>query len=136
VALAEAGHYERTGNPRRTLAAVSRADSLSLEADFRVRMEANGLASRAYAALGMADSAAARGLAAVHALERVRAGLESAELRGSLAAAAARLYGDVVLLRCVQPAGGSCTWTAVPASRRCAAPWPAPAWCTSPATAS
>jgi CHAT domain-containing protein len=97
VALAEARHYADSGEPREVLRAVSRARDAAVPADFTVGMESHSLAARAYTALGNADSAVVNGVAAVQALERVRAGLASTELRGSFASAAADVYGDAVL---------------------------------------
>lgn len=98
VALAEARHADAAGRHRQVLAAANRARAASIEGDFRTAAEISGLAARAYAALGQLDSAAVEGLAAVHALDRVRGDLASTELRGSLTASSARIYGDVVLI--------------------------------------
>jgi CHAT domain-containing protein len=76
---------------------VARAQAASLEADFHARSHAHALASRAYAGLGLADSAVIAGLAAVESLERVRTGLAAAELRTTYADASADVYGSVVL---------------------------------------
>jgi CHAT domain-containing protein/tetratricopeptide (TPR) repeat protein len=98
VALAEARHAELEARPRQVLRAVARVQAEALQADFRMRMESHGLAARAYAGLARLDSAAVEGRAAVDALERVRGGLASDELRGSFGAASAMVYGDVVLI--------------------------------------
>jgi tetratricopeptide (TPR) repeat protein len=97
VALAEARHHEHAGRSRDVLRSVARAETVMLAADFGARTEAGSLAARAYVALGLPDSAAVRGLAAVHALERVRTGLASTELRGTFAAASSNVYGGVVM---------------------------------------
>lgn len=98
VALAEARHAEMEARPRQVLRAVARVHAEALQADFRLRMESHSLAARAYAGLARLDSAAVEGRAAVDALERVRGGLASDELRGSFGAASAMVYGDVVLI--------------------------------------
>jgi CHAT domain-containing protein/tetratricopeptide (TPR) repeat protein len=98
VRLGEARHAERTGDPRRAVAAARLARDGSVDGDFRTGMEAHALAARAWRALGESDSAAVEGRAAVAALERVRTGLGSIELRGSFAAASADVYGDVVMI--------------------------------------
>jgi CHAT domain-containing protein len=61
-------------------------------------MELHGLAARAYATLGQLDSAAVEGLASVSALERVRGGLASGDLRASFVSASAQVYSDAVLI--------------------------------------
>jgi CHAT domain-containing protein/tetratricopeptide (TPR) repeat protein len=98
VALAEARHAELDARPRLVLEAVARAQPETLAGDFQARTESHMLAARAYARLERLDSAAIEGRAALSALERVRGRLASDELRGSLAAASANLYGDVVLI--------------------------------------
>jgi CHAT domain-containing protein len=98
VALAEARHAATSGEHRQVLSALDRARAVSLDADFRSRTEIDGLAARAYAALGQLDSAAVAGLASVDALERVRGGLESSDLRATFVAASAQIYADVVLI--------------------------------------
>jgi CHAT domain-containing protein len=98
VALAEARHAAASGDPRQVLTALDRAREASLETDSRTRMELHGLAARAYAALGRLDSAAVEGLASVSALERVRGGLASGDLRASFVSASAQVYSDVVLI--------------------------------------
>lgn len=98
VALADARQAEAAGNHRQVLAAVARARATSVDADFRARAEIHGFAARAYTGLTRLDSASIEGLAAVGALDRVRDGLRSSDLRGSFAASSAQLYGDVVLL--------------------------------------
>lgn len=98
VALAEARHAAVSGEPRQVLSALERAREVSLEADFRSRTEIYSLAARAYAALGQLDSAAVAGLESVSALERVRGGLASGDLRTAFAAASAPVYSDVVLI--------------------------------------
>jgi CHAT domain-containing protein/tetratricopeptide (TPR) repeat protein len=98
VALAEAKHAAALGDPRQVLTALDRARESSLDTDSRTRMELHGLAARAYATLGQLDSAAVEGLASVSALERVRGGLASGDLRASFASAAAQVYSDAVLI--------------------------------------
>lgn len=98
VALAEARHAQSEGLPRQVLQAVALARAASLDADSRSRAEIHGLSARAYAQLGRMDSAATEGVAAVTALDRVRGGLTSADLRGSFTAASSHVYGDVVLI--------------------------------------
>lgn len=98
VALAEARLAESAGEPREALAAAQRAREISLEADFRARTEIHSLAARAHAALGEFEPAAAEALAAVRALERVRDGIASEDLRGSLVASTSEVYGDAVLI--------------------------------------
>jgi CHAT domain-containing protein len=98
VALAEARDAERAGRPRQVLRAVGRVHDEAMDVDFRVGMESHILAARAYAGLALLDSAAIEGRAALNALERVRGSLASDALRGSFAAASARVYGDVVLI--------------------------------------
>ena len=98
VALAEARHAEDLHRPEQVLAAVERALNAASRADAAAATVAHGLAARAHAELGRIDSAAARGLVAVRALDRVRGDLGSAELRGSMTAASAGLYGDVVII--------------------------------------
>lgn len=98
VALAEARHAELGGDFREVLEAAARVNDASLPADFRMRMQSHMLAARAYAGLARLDSAAIEGRAALSALERVRGGIASDELRGGFAAASARAYGDVVLI--------------------------------------
>lgn len=98
VAVAEARHAAASGEPRQVLSALDRAREVSLEADFRSRTEIHGLAARAYVALGQLDSAAVAGLESVNALERVRGGLASGDLRTTFAAASAQVYSDVVLI--------------------------------------
>lgn len=98
VALAEARNAESRGAPRRVLEAVVQGLEVAAEADARALTRIHGFAARAYGDLGRLDSAAAEGLAAVRALDRVRGDLGSAELRGTFTAASAELYGDVVLI--------------------------------------
>jgi CHAT domain-containing protein/tetratricopeptide (TPR) repeat protein len=98
VALAEARHAAASGDPRQVLAALDRARAASLDVDSRTRMELHGLAARAYATLGQLDSAAVAGLASVRALERVRGGLASGDLRASFVSASAQVYSDAVLI--------------------------------------
>jgi CHAT domain-containing protein/tetratricopeptide (TPR) repeat protein len=98
VALAEARHAAASGDPRQVLTALDRARAASLDTDSRTRMELHGLAARAYAVLGQLDSAAVEGLASVSALERVRAGLASGDLRASFVSASAQVYSDAVLI--------------------------------------
>jgi CHAT domain-containing protein/tetratricopeptide (TPR) repeat protein len=98
VRLGEARHAGQTGEPRRALRAATLARAESIDGDFRSRMEAHALAARAWRALGVRDSAALEGRAAVAALERVRTSLGSTELRGSFAAAAADVYGEAVMI--------------------------------------
>jgi len=86
------------GEPRQALLAAERAREVSLEADFRVRTEIHSLAARAHSALGDLDSAAVEVLAAVRALERVRQGIASEDLRTSLVASRSQVYGDAVLI--------------------------------------
>lgn len=98
VALAEARHAAASGDQRQVLTALDRAREASLDTDSRTRMELHGLAARAYAALGQLDSAAVQGLASVSALERVRGGLGSGDLRASFVSASSQVYSDVVLI--------------------------------------
>jgi CHAT domain-containing protein len=98
VALAEARRAELDQRPRAVLESVARVEAETLGADFPLRMESHMLAARAHVQLGQLDSAAVQGRAALHALDRVRSGLASDELRGSLTSASANVSGDVVLI--------------------------------------
>jgi CHAT domain-containing protein len=98
VALAEARLAERAGSPDAVLQAVARVQTEALPADYRTGMESHMLAARAYASLGIMETAAESAGEALTALDRVRGSLASDELRGSFTASSARMYGDVVLI--------------------------------------
>jgi CHAT domain-containing protein/tetratricopeptide (TPR) repeat protein len=98
VALAEARHAEQAGAPLSVLRAIARVHEDAPEADYRTRTESHMLAARAYVALERLDSAGLETAQALHALDRMRAGIASVELRSSFAAASAGTYGDAVLI--------------------------------------
>jgi CHAT domain-containing protein/tetratricopeptide (TPR) repeat protein len=96
LGLVEGRLAEREGHPRavlRLLVAISRDLAIGLSAE---TSEAEALRARAYASLGVWDSAAAAGRRAVAALERTRRGYGSSLLGASFASFRARIYGDVV----------------------------------------
>ena len=98
VALAAAEIADRRRRPRDVLAALDGATAdlavAAPVADARVHT----LRGRAFARLGMLDSAAATGRTAVRAVERVRARYVAGELRTSYMSENADAYADLVIV--------------------------------------
>lgn len=95
VALAEASIADRAGAPQGVLRALGSAASALTGGGYGIEQEALGLEARALARLGRLDSAAAIGRLAVAALERVRGGFGSAELKTSYLTGKQQVYADL-----------------------------------------
>jgi CHAT domain-containing protein/tetratricopeptide (TPR) repeat protein len=95
VALAEARIADRGDRPRTVLAALASARPALEGGGYGMEEEALRLQARALAALGRLDSAAAVGRRAIAALERIRGGYESRELRNSYLAGKEGAYADL-----------------------------------------
>jgi CHAT domain-containing protein/tetratricopeptide (TPR) repeat protein len=98
VGLAEAALEERAGNARAVLAALARRQRHAASLGSRESWRIDALRARAYARLGLLDSAVTAGRAAVRAVERVRGAFGSAALRTTYTAQRAQVYADLVLL--------------------------------------
>jgi CHAT domain-containing protein/tetratricopeptide (TPR) repeat protein len=97
VALTEARVAEHAGQWRRVIAAVDRAATDVKEARLGSTWEQHSLRARAFARLGVLDSAVAAGRQAVAAAERVRGNIGSGALRTTYVADRAAVYGDLVV---------------------------------------
>lgn len=97
VSLAAARMAIRAGRPRDALRALADIPPSQRTGDLGADWEASALGARAWSALGRQDSAIELGRRAVAALERVRGSLASDDLRGTLSAERADVYGDLVL---------------------------------------
>jgi CHAT domain-containing protein len=95
VALADARMADRSGRPQAVLAALASARPALTAGGYGMEEEALRLEARAHAALGRLDSAAAVGRRAIAALERIRGGYESRELRSSYLAGKQGAYADL-----------------------------------------
>ena len=95
VALAEAGIADRAGAPAAVLRSLAGARQALAVSGYGMEEEALRLEARALARLGRLDSAAAVGRRAVAALERVRSGYASRELRTSYLAGKQGTYADL-----------------------------------------
>jgi len=98
VALAEARLADIGQASTEVLATLRRAQGDMSPGDYGAEWEASALAARAYARLGLLDSAAAAGRRAVSAVERLRGSLSSDALRDAYVADRAQVYGDLVLV--------------------------------------
>lgn len=97
VALADARLADERGDAPRVLRALRGVGADVRAGAFGADWEAAALAARAFARLGMLDSAAAFGRRAVRAVERLRADIASPELRGTYVADRAQVYADLVI---------------------------------------
>ena len=106
LALTQATIADRRGQARAVLRVLRAARQDLARGGFGNEWQAAALQARAYARLGLLDSAAAAGRNAVAALERVRGEFGSSFLRTSYAADKAEPYGDLaeILLRLDRPA--------------------------------
>ena len=95
VALAEARLADRADRPAAALGALGKAGKVLAGAGYGIEQEALGLEARSLARLGRLDSAAAVGRRAVAAVERVRGGFESGELRVRYLAGREGAYADL-----------------------------------------
>jgi CHAT domain-containing protein len=95
VALAEARLADRAHRPAAALGVLGRAGKVLAGAGYGIEQEALGLEARSLARLGRLDSAAAVGRRAVAAVERVRGGFESGELRVRYLAGRGVAYADL-----------------------------------------
>jgi tetratricopeptide (TPR) repeat protein len=95
VALAEAQIADRSRRPQQVLAVLAAARPALAAGGYGMDEESLRLQARALAALGRLDSAAAVGRRAIAALERIRGGYESHELRTSYLAGKQGAYADL-----------------------------------------
>ena len=95
VALAEARIADRSRRPLEVLATLAAARPALAAGGYGMEEESLRLQARALAALGRLDSAAAVGRRAIAALERIRGGYESHELRTSYLAGKQGAYADL-----------------------------------------
>jgi CHAT domain-containing protein len=82
---------------RRALAALASADRDLRNARVSGMWEADALRARAYAGIGLLDSAVASGRSAVAAAERVRGRIGTGSLRTSFASERSAIYADLVV---------------------------------------
>ncbi|NIM47709.1 MAG: CHAT domain-containing protein [Gemmatimonadales bacterium] len=97
VALAEARIAERAHAPERVLRVLDAARQDLARGGYGTEWEAEALRARAYADLGLGDSAVAAGRRAVAAVERIRGGFGSGLLRTTYLTERTRVYVDLVL---------------------------------------
>jgi CHAT domain-containing protein/tetratricopeptide (TPR) repeat protein len=95
LALAEAGLAARAGRPHDALRALAAGRSALDGLGYGMEEEALRLEARVLADAGLLDSAAAVGRRAVAALERVRGGYESGQLRASYLADRQGTYAEL-----------------------------------------
>ena len=98
VALAAAGIADRRRRPRDVLAALDTATHDLTVAAPVAEADVHTLRARAFARLGMLDSAAVTGRNAVRAVERVRARYASGALRTSYMSENADAYADLIIV--------------------------------------
>ena len=87
---------DREGNPRRVLRTLQNRESDLARGGYGDEWQAAMLRARSYARLGLLDSAAEAGRAAVAAVERVRGNFGSTFLRASYATGKSDAYADLV----------------------------------------
>lgn len=98
VALAEARLADQGHDAPRVLRALRGAGPDIQTGAFGADWEAAALAARAFARLGLLDSAAVFGARAVNAVDRLRTSIASPEVRGTYVADRAQVYADQVLV--------------------------------------
>ena len=97
VLSARAQLAERNGQHAQAVALIREMDRGDAVSSFELRATASATASRAFARLGVADSALIYGARAVDAVERVRGGLAAPALRSSFVSDRAHVYSEYVL---------------------------------------
>lgn len=98
VALSEARIAERRNDWQQVLRSIASARSQLGAARADIAWEPAALRARAFARLGLLDSAAESGRVAIESAERVRGRISSAGLRTGFTSARAALYADQVMV--------------------------------------
>lgn len=95
--LARARYEERRGRPRQVLHVLGRAREIE-QLDYGSRWQLSALRLRAWARLGLLDSAEVAGQETIRLVERSRRSYGSAALRTAYTARMAQVYTDLVLV--------------------------------------